>query len=354
MTNAFEKYFVLDTRMSYKIIFFLAPSLIGLIYYYIAYLRNKEETLESFQKKFQCNVRNLEEGRYYTILSTMFGNGANLRGTSVSEIASILLFAGFFIRNFGLLRTSAYYITGHMLGIIGSFFVNYTALKKLDQYKLWLDNPDFNNVPLDIKEEKRKYVLSIESELTQKLTSDVEDVERRQLAILRMDDLEFVEVAKERYYTRNSFANGGGLALSLLLLRMHPRSLIPFPYIGIPSYLFIGFQAYYTFKSNSQYSLLESLPTAIGLFSWAFIIGSYIKYTNVKTVAKALPNPLIEAFKMARWVPRSPVEIRPTLTKKVDESIKSIIGDTKGLSKTQLENMRKRNERFRKKGDKNQ
>lgn len=309
-----------------------------MMFYHVFLSRARnEDYLAFYNRHFQCNIQNLQEKRYYTILTSSIGSAGNIMSGSASEAVSLLLFSGFLIRNAGFMRTLIYFLGGHTIGTVSSLIINQVGYRKFEKYIEWINSSDPDEpYPIKIKREKRKYCESKFYFLNDEMYEEAKN------EVYNMKEEEFAELAKKRYQERIAFASGGGLALTLLILRMYPKSLIPLPYIGIPTALFFGAQAILVAKSNMIYSNKELMLVGASLATWPFIFKA-IALRSVKFV-KYMPNDLLMKLNLSRWIQKETknvkLKIDPVIIKSEEPSHK--------LTKQQIEMMRRRNEKYKK------
>lgn len=305
------------------------------MFYHVFLTRaRRDDYLAFYNKHFQCNIENLKEGRYYTILTSSIGSAGNIMSGSASEAVSLLLFSGFLIRNSGFMRTLIYFLGGHTIGTVSSLIINQVGCRKFEKYVEWLNSSDQERCPIKINREKRKYC---EAEF-QNMSEDSYEVAKAE--VYNLGEQEFAELAKKRYSERLAFASGGGLALTLLILRMYPKSLIPLPYIGIPTALFFGAQAMLVSKTNTHYSNKELMVIGASLVVWPFVF----KEVALRSVrfSKNMPNEMLRRLHLSRWIKKEA---------KIEQKIDPVIlrmEDGHKLSKNQIEMMRRRNEKYKK------
>lgn len=344
MRHLFRNFYVLDTRMTWKILLLLFPSACAMLYYTWAKWKDQKERMEFFERHFVCNMKNIEEGRPYTVLTSAFGASGNFSAHTVSEICSLLLFGGFFIRNIGFLRTAAFFYGAHTFSTIVSLLFNHVPMRKIEAYREWLpkgEEAQFS--PYKIRFEKKKLAFAVEDELAAKGVTDYFEIERRQREILGMEDEQFLTYAYNYYLNRVAYTSGAGLATTFLVSMLYPKGLIPFPMIGIPLFIFAPFQLYLSIQNHYQYTNLELVAQTSSIILFPALMA--ITFIKRQHFVRDLPSNMMDQLNMAKWLPRRDIKIKKSVEK---EKIREIPGMEKKtvLSKEEIEMMRKRNEKI--------
>ena len=85
------------------------------------------------------------------------------------------------------------------------------------------------------------------------------DLRRRVTDIPSMGDLEFIEMAKERYLTRNAIPVGGPVGVTCFAMRFWYRGLVPVPGMPLPLAIFLPMQLYSIFNGYHEYVPFKTL-----------------------------------------------------------------------------------------------
>lgn len=314
-------------------------------------LTDNENALNFMKRHFTLSLQNLDEGRYWTIFSSAFGSNGNITGGGLAESCTFLLFGGNLLRSFGFRTMAALYFLGH--GIFSSTFLyyNYSQHKDILKYEANVKTPGTHpGLTYTPRRDRRAMVLAISRATNEANPGAVKESEEKQRNLIRMPEEEFLETAKNYYYTRPAEAMGGGLTWALLGLRLHPLSVIPVPFVPIPIVAFVPVQMWATLSTIDSYPreelVLSLAPLLLTVFTAAFVLPR-------SQLHRQLPIELVNQMKLPSFIPRhipdTRVEDARRAAAEATELAKKIKLPQANITPQQMEAMRKRNAKFQNK-----
>lgn len=342
---------MLDTRLTIKIGLFLVPSLVMTGVWTFFRFSENEKALDFLEKHFTPTLKNLQEGRLYTLFTSAFGATGNITGGGLAESCTFLLFGGNLIRSFGLRTMTAFYMAGHALFTSSFLYYNYAQFRDITKYEENLANPgthpDLTYTP---RRDRRAMVLSIARQTNETNAISVKNSEEKQRNLIRMPEAEFLEVAKQHYLNRPAATMGGGILWAMLGLRFHPLSVIPVPYVPVPILFFVPVQLWACLSTIDAYPR-EELILSLTPLVFTTLVSSFL-LPRAKLL-KQLPLELMEQMSIPKWIPRHIPDTRAEdATRAASAAVelaKKIKLPQQQISSAQLEAMRKRNARFQNK-----
>jgi len=188
-------------------------------------------------------------------------------------------------------------------------------LAKEHYYSTRPDRDFINNV---VVVEKKKIALEIQRKMEWKVQPQILD--QLQLDVIKMPDPKLLEEAEKRYLTRESFYSGNTLATSSFFLILNPWSRMPFNFF-LPSFPFVTF-FFILDRFNSDYSDME--------LSAAYVSAIFVPVMLYIVVRSSI---IYNRF--------------PGMNELKDKLIDNF--NKTPLSKQDIERMKKRNEKFKKK-----
>jgi len=188
-------------------------------------------------------------------------------------------------------------------------------LAKEHYYSTRPDRDFINNV---VVVEKKKIALEIQRKMEWKVQPQILD--QLQLDVIKMPDPKLLEEAEKRYLTRESFYSGNTLATSSFFLILNPWSRMPFNFF-LPSFPFVTF-FFVLDRFNSDYSDME--------LSAAYVSAIFVPVMLYIVVRSSI---IYNRF--------------PGMNELKDKLIDNF--NKTPLSKQDIERMKKRNEKFKKK-----
>lgn len=335
--------YVLDTRLKLSMGAFLLPSLFMSGLWLALRLFEKKDALQWLDDHCTASLRNIQEGRYYTLLTSCFGAHGDIAASGLAEACTFLLFGGNLLRSFGFRSVFLMYMAGHVL--TASAFLGFNYLQYADIVKYQKGE----NTAYTPRRDRRALVLAIARQTNESNPLFAKLAEEKQRNLIRMPEPEFLEHAKKYYLERPAVSIGGGLFLSLLGLRLHFLGFIPVPYIPIPVVAFTPIQVWTAMSTFTDYSnedlILGTAPLLLAPFFAALALPR-------AQLIKHLPVELIDQMKMPKWIPRHlpppPAAELHRAAEEAAELAKRLHLPTSPISPQQIEAMRKRNAKFQK------
>lgn len=346
-----EMIYVLDTRLTLRLGAFLIPSLVMTGVWTTFRLTDNEKGLDFLDRHFTPTLKNMNEGRFYTLFTSAFGATGNITGGGLAESCTFLLFGGNLLRSFGFRTMTSLYFLGHALFSSTYLYYNWSQHRDIIKYEENLANPGTHpGLTYTPRRDRRAMVLAIGRQANENNPGSVKDAEERQRNLIKMEEGEFMEEAKKYYLNRPANTVGGGLLWAMLGLRLHPLSLIPVPYVPIPILFFVPIQLWAclaTFDAYPREELILSLaPLAMG----AFLAGYALPRGNLH---RQLPIELVDSMKLPKFVPRHIPDTRAEdairAASQAAELAKKLNLPHVKASSAQIDAMRKRNAKFQNK-----
>jgi hypothetical protein len=314
---------------------------------YYQYNGDKKK-LQMLEDHFVLSLRNIDEGRYHTIFTNMFGCGNNLLAFAVAQVMPILLYGGNLSRNVGIGPTAFIYVAGQLVMNAAGAFLNSYQRDSVRELKTQLyageDLYTLGSGPGSIKSEKRKYVRAMER-MDATVTTPL-PLETRLRQVLRMSDAEFIDAADKRYSMRGVPGVGGGLLLAAAALRLHPLGLLPLPFLPLPVLTLAPLTFVSLWSAHREY-LVQEMSVVMGpVFALGIIMGSMISRRGVPF--REMPESFMVRLRMTKWLlkTRNSAEYAQPAPSPV---VPGVNPNVPRPTPEQLELMRRRNERFQKK-----
>jgi hypothetical protein len=271
-----EKAYFPDTKANRHALFLSVPLIAG--YALHTYFRRTDNKTgqEIMKKHFTATLENVESGRVHTLI-TNYVSGHSFWQTAAS-LMMIFSFAGSIAKSHGPKFLYAYFGIGHVALTAATLGLNYAQIKEVDALRKEVKGekePEKNQL-YSMKGERMKYMYFVGREMRKNGAIEF-DVDKRQREVFRMGDLEFLDLAEQRYRERRASSLGGPLAINLLFPFIHPRGLMPMPFTLPVPWFFTNFT--FTgahFSSNPQYAGLEDVISLLALLPVVFF-GSLAK-----------------------------------------------------------------------------
>jgi hypothetical protein len=337
----------MDTRPSWLAAGLIAPSAAVLAAWRYAEHNDDKEKIKFLEDNFALNLKNIDEGRYHTFITNMFGCGNNFLSFAVTQALPVLLYGGNIGRNVGAGKTIALYLLGQTIFNTAGFALNFYQRELVRNLY-----PEANRAtdlfggtggPGSIKSEKRKFVFATERQQEGLVTPDAMELRLRQ--ILRMGDTEFLQLADQRYSSRIVPGVGGGLMLAAVALRMHPLGLLPLPFLPFPV-LGLAPLAFVSMWSAHRDYVFEEMLAALGpSFFVGVLLGGIIAKSGVPV--REMPVKIMQRLKMSKWTLEARSPPAPAPSPIIPKQIQTPQGPLPNAQ--QLEQMRRRNSKFQRK-----
>lgn len=346
-----EMVYVLDTRLTIRLGAFLIPSIVMTGLWTMLRVTDNEKGLDVLDRHFTPTLKNLQEGRIYTLFTSAYGANGVITGGGLAESCTFLLFGGNLLRSFGFTRMMAIYLFGHAVFTSTYLYFNWSQHRDIVKYEENLANPGTHpELTYTPRRDRRAMVLAIGRQTNEANPGSVKDAEERQRNLIKMEEPEFLEAAKNYYLNRPAVTVGGGLLWAMLGLRLHPLSVIPMPYVPVPILFFVPIQLWACLSAFDAYPREELILSLAPLAMSAFIITYVLPRGNLH---RQLPIELVDSMKMPKFVPRhipdTRVEDAARAASQAYELAKKINLPQTKASSAQIDAMRKRNAKFQNK-----
>lgn len=346
-----DKIYVLDTRLTLKLGLFLVPSIVMTGLWTAFKFTDNEAGLAYLDRHFTPTLQNLNEGRFYTLLTSAFGATGNITGGGLAESCTFLLFGGNLLRSYGLRAMALLYLGGHVLFSSTFLYYNFSQHRDIVKYEQNLANPgthpDLTYTP---RRDRRSMVLTVARQTNEHNPGAVKDSEEKQKALIRMPEEEFLQVAKKYYLNRPANTIGGGLFWAMLGLRLHPLSVIPVPYVPMPVLVFVPIQLWACLSTFDIYPREELILSIVPLTLFAFVAPYLLPRGKLH---KQLPIELVNQMSIPKFIPRHVPDTRAEDAARAAAAAaqlaKKIRLPQEEATAAQLEAMRKRNAKFQNK-----
>ena len=348
------KSYVLDMRLTMRIMAFLGPSLGVMGANMYMKVMGNEEGAQWMERHCTLSLQNLKEHGYHTLITSAFGGGGNTLAGGLAEVSMFLLVGGNLLRSFGLLPVFGLYLAGHILFSSSFLAMNYIHLSHINQYREKLVNPELHeNLTYTPRRDRKALVLDIARQTGTLHPSQLTAAEEKQREIIRMPEGEFLDYATKYYLQRQAIPVGGGTMLTLLGLRLHPLAVIAIPYVPIPMLIFAPLQITAFLASFDTYPVQDRIIALAPVSLLALFSAFYLPRHNL---LRYLPVELINQLKLPSWIPRHTPDTRLDDLKlaaaHATSLAKRIHLPQQQVSPQQIEAMRKRNAKFSSKSSK--
>lgn len=345
ISNFFNRFYLLDTRANFSLLPYALLSIITTSsWLWFKFKKNGDDFMNNH---FTCTIRNLEQGRYYTLFTSAFGGHGDTFNSGVIEMTTIVMFAGILSRSFGFFGFFGLYFSGHLLSTSILLYKNYNDRKIILDYKENQSNPEEPN-KISVNRERRTQILALERKYHQETNEEkLKEIEILQRSLLRMPIDSFLSYATNYYETKPSFFIGGTTSILTTSFLLYPFSLIPVPYFAIPSILVIPFQLYVNLIDNKDFKQSEYMFGLVASSIPSLLFSIIFRKTKIKY----MPLEIFSKIHIPKWVPRHnqtkdssvPVSVDKTYNSNV---LKDMNIKTKKTSEDQIELMKKRNEKY--------